>query len=216
MRIKSFIFSPFQVNTYLLSDEYSKESILVDCACGSEHEQQVLREYLESEHLIIKYAFNTHLHFDHILGNSWLFAKYGIMPYAHKCDEYCLEWNLSIASFLPLSTRERDFLRFNNYTWFNDDLTFTIGDSSFSVLHNPGHTPGSCSLYCLKKNVLVDGDLLFYHGVGRTDLEMGNEQTIKSSLQSLLLLGEDTLVLPGHGPTTSIKAEKEFIQKIIS
>ena len=215
VRIKSFIFSPFSVNTYVLSDEVSGAAIIVDCACTTDLERGRLFEYLESEHLNVLYAFNTHLHFDHVLGNRWLYSRFNVKPLAHYLDEYCIEWNLATSVFLPLSLQQRDELSFSDYLWINGNQSLTIGDDVFSIIHLPGHTPGSCSLYCERKRILIDGDVLFKNTIGRTDLEMGDDKKMKESLSSLMSLPEDTLVLPGHGESTTISNEKGLIRIIL-
>lgn len=216
MRIKSFIFNPFNVNTYILSDESSGEGLIVDCACSTKAERKRICDYLSFENIELKYAFNTHLHFDHVLGNRWLFDTYGIQPIGHKCDEYCIEWNKMTSVFLPLSNEEkRTLLDFDRYLWIDEGHVIWVGNTSFRVMHTPGHTPGSCSLFCEEKQLLIDGDVLFLNGIGRTDLEMGDAEVMKITLGNLLGLPDETLILPGHGNSTTLSRVRQFIQTII-
>jgi glyoxylase-like metal-dependent hydrolase (beta-lactamase superfamily II) len=94
-------------------------------------------------------------------------------------------------------------------------MILTVGTTSIRVIHTPGHTPGGCSLYLADRKVVITGDTLFADSIGRTDLPGGSFETLVSSIRNkLFLLPDDTIVIPGHGPFTSIgqeKKENEFL-----
>ena len=92
--------------------------------------------------------------------------------------------------------------------YVQDGDTLEIGDITLQVLHTPGHTPGQISLYDAQTYVLFSGDLLFYQGIGRTDLPGGDYDAIVSSLERVLSLPEETIVYPGHGPETDYRGRE--------
>ena len=91
MKIKSFICNPFCENTYVLYDEFSKETAIIDCGCYTMQEKQSLTDFIEQNSLKVKYLLNTHLHLDHVFGNVFITSKYGVLPFAHQADEILLE-----------------------------------------------------------------------------------------------------------------------------
>ena len=92
--------------------------------------------------------------------------------------------------------------------YLDEGDSITVGDIQLQILHTPGHTPGSISLYSEDEGILFSGDLLFHQGVGRTDLPGGDYSTIMRSLDHVFNLPEDTIVYSGHGPQTTIGNEK--------
>jgi glyoxylase-like metal-dependent hydrolase (beta-lactamase superfamily II) len=90
-----------------------------------------------------------------------------------------------------------------------DGMVLKAGDITIRVIHTPGHTPGGCSLYIAEKNLLLTGDTLFNDSIGRTDLPGGSHDTLISSIKNkLFVLPDETVVIPGHGPSTTIGKEK--------
>ena len=205
MTVKTFTFNPFQENTYLVYDE-TKEAVVIDAGCLQPFEKEKLKNYIDEHQLILKRVINTHLHLDHQFGNKFLFDTYGLAPEACKEDEFLLATVVEQArSFgFPVSEEAQPI---GSYIVENQEIKF--GNSSFVSLFVPGHSPGSMAFYSAKDEVLFSGDVLFKGSIGRTDLPRGDYATLIQSIQKKLLpLPDSTLVYSGHGPTTSIGAEK--------
>jgi hydroxyacylglutathione hydrolase len=205
MTVKTFTFSPFQENTYLIYDE-TKEAVLIDAGCFNEREQHQLKNFIVENNLILKRLINTHLHLDHQFGNKYVTETFGLKPEAGKDDEFLIEnFTFQAQKFglaVPGSPQE-----LGGYIEDNQELKF--GNSILKALHVPGHSPGSMAFYAEKEGVLFAGDVLFNGSIGRTDLERGDYATLIRSIQNRLLpLPDSTTVYCGHGPTTTIGNER--------
>lgn len=206
MTIKTFIFNPFQENTYLLYDE-SKEAIIIDAGCLYKNEEQILQNFIADNNLVLKRVINTHLHLDHQFGNRFLFDTYGIAPEAHADDE------------ILNNTYERQLMVFGIDKagkaqklkgYLSDNEIIKFGNSELTAIHCPGHSPGSLVFYSKSENCIFAGDVLFRGSIGRTDLPGGDYSTLIHSITNrLLVLPESTFVYSGHGPCTSIDYEKQ-------
>lgn len=206
MTIKQFAFNFFAENTYVVSDDTTKEALIFDSGMMNEQENQVLVRYIEENDLIPVGAINTHLHIDHILGVPFVFKKYGFSPRAHEADvvlynrapQQATLFGMNFTDKLPpLATplTENDIVK--------------LGKHTFQIFHVPGHSPGSLCFYEENEKVMLVGDVLFNGSVGRSDLLGGDhDQLISGIKKKLLVLPEDTLVYPGHGPATTIGEEK--------
>lgn len=150
----------------------------------------------------------THAHFDHIGAVDVVRETYKIPVYVHKQEEKWLgDPALNGSQFFPIiepiKVNPADHI-------INDEGTLKIADFIMSVYHTPGHSPGSVSYYFEKEGVVISGDALFQGSIGRTDLAGGNHsQLLKSIHDKLLTLPEDTYVLSGHGPVTTITNEMD-------
>lgn len=205
MTIKTFTFSPFQENTYLVFDE-THEAVLIDAGCFNESEQLQLKNYILENNLILKRLLNTHLHLDHQFGNRFVTDTYGLKPEAAKEDEFLIAKMLTQARMfgLPFSGEAQEL-----GAYIEDNQEICFGNSKFIALHVPGHSPGSMAFYCESDGVLFAGDVLFNGSIGRTDLEQGDYATLIRSIQNRLLpLPDSTVVYSGHGPSTTIGNEK--------
>jgi len=206
MKIKSFIFNPFQENTYVIYDE-TKQCIIIDPGCYTLEEKNILKKFIISEKLTPVKLVNTHCHIDHILGNNFVSKQWNIELYIHKEDLLLLDSATSISETYGL----KDYQRSPQPKYFlnhGDKLSF--GKSSFEVLFTPGHSPGHISLYNKPNNILVVGDVIFKKSIGRTDLPGGSYETlIKTIKDQIFKLPISTHVLCGHGPSTNLGFEKE-------
>lgn len=205
MTIKMFVFSPFQVNTYVVYDE-TNEAIVIDAGAYYENEKSALKDFIDSNNLKLVRVLNTHLHIDHQFGNKFLFDTYGIAPEAHKNDEFWLKIVKKGATRYGLSIEE-DAQEIGSYIDENQEIKF--GNTVLKIFHIPGHSPGHLVFYNEADNVLFAGDVLFAGSVGRSDLEGGDHATlIKGIIEKLLILPDETVVYSGHGPQTSIGEER--------
>lgn len=206
LTIKTFTFNPFQENTYLLYNE-KNEAILIDPGCYEEYEKQEISQFLIDNNIEIKLLLNTHCHVDHVLGNYFIEQKYGLITRMHELELPVLRAVATYASnygfVYQAATESQDFLL--------DFEQINFGDDTLEVLFCPGHSPGSVCFYNAKQNFLIAGDVLFYRSIGRTDLPGGDHPTLIRSIKNRLLnLPAETVVYPGHGPSTTIAAEKQY------
>ena len=203
--IKTFVFNPFQENTYVLFDE-TKECIIVDAGCHSPNERKELSDFIQNNNLKPILAINTHGHVDHILGNSFVKETYNIdiagnaedLPLIQTATQHALSYGFTIDE-VPLIDKP-----------LNDGDEITFGNSKLKVLHTPGHSKGGICLLNTEEKFVLSGDTLFQGSIGRTDLPGGNyEQLIDSIKTKLLRLDPNTKVYSGHGDSSSIKWEQE-------
>ena len=199
MVIQSFVFNRNQVNTYIVSDEITKETMIIDCGCTSQEDFNKIVSYVNGNKLSLKYSFCTHLHFDHMFGINYIYDKYHIMTKACILDYDLLEWNKLCCVLMGLSNEEKELLSTEHIQWIEEPYEkLMIGDNVFSVIPTPGHSPGSISFQCESKKIIFCGDVLFKNGQGRTDFDGGDSSALKHSIEYILNLDKDTLVLPGH------------------
>jgi glyoxylase-like metal-dependent hydrolase (beta-lactamase superfamily II) len=191
-----------QCNCSIFGDEQSREALVVDP--GDEIER--IQAALARHQLTVKAIVITHAHIDHIGGAAKLKQATGAPVYMNLNDED-LQKMLDIqASWLGMRTVPQVEID----TPARDGDRITFGATEVSVLHTPGHTQGSISLYLPSERKLAAGDTLFRDSIGRTDLPGGDgRQILRSIHDKLLPLPDDTIVIPGHGPETTIGREKQ-------
>lgn len=204
--IKSFCFNPFYENTYVLFDE-TKQCIIVDPGCFEKREEETLEQFVSSSRLTPEMLVNTHAHIDHVLGNNFVFKTYNLKPVLHRNEIKILEaapvigaeWGIPVH---PSPSPEK---------FLEEGDTVPFGNSSLKILFAPGHSPGSICLYSKEQSFIVSGDVLFRESIGRTDLPLGDHETLLQSIrEKLFSLPDETIVYSGHGPETSIGYEKQF------
>ena len=204
IKIKRFSFNPFQVNTYVLSDE-TNECIIIDAGMDDAMEEDEITEYIESQNLKPALLVNTHPHVDHILGCSFLASKYRLEFVAHKDCELFLKRANESARMFGISLR--DVKSIDQYLAEGSKLKF--GNSELDVFETPGHADGSLCFYSEPDAFVITGDVLFYQSIGRTDLPTGDYDLLQKSIwEKLFTLPDETVVYPGHGPETTIGSEK--------
>jgi len=206
MQIQQFTFNPFQENTYVVYND-EKEALIIDPGCYSANEENKLKDFIESNSLNVKMLVNTHLHIDHVLGNAFIEKTYQVKATANSEDEFWLKGLEEQSRMFGLKLRH-ETPSLGNYIHEGDILM--LGKDTFKVFQVPGHSPGSIVLYNASCNCVFVGDVLFENSIGRTDLQGGNYQSLIEGIQNkLLTLPENTVVYCGHGPSTTIKREKE-------
>lgn len=205
MKIQKFTFSPFQENTFVVWNENTKETIIIDPGCLSENEETELKNFISENNLDVKYLFNTHGHLDHIFGNAFVINSYSPIHYGAEKD-------------LPLYDQMKDQAEGFGLTvkhspkpdlFFDESKTIDFAGSKINVLFTPGHTPGEFCIHFPEAKIIFTGDVLFQNSIGRTDLWGGNYDTLMNSIKSkLLVLPDETIIYPGHGEKSSIGIEK--------
>lgn len=205
MHIKVFINNPWQENTYLLYDE-TGEAVIIDCGCYNDDEKERIKSFLSENKLKLVKLLNTHLHIDHVFGNSFINEEFGLKTIAEKSDNYLVEEAPRYAAMLGLQGIEAppavgEFI--------SDGDVVSFGNTELKVIHTPGHTPGGVCYYCENAKVIFVGDSLFEGSIGRTDLPGGNYDDLINSLKSkVIVLDEDVKVYSGHGQSSTIRYEK--------
>ncbi len=199
-RIKVLTNMKEYTNSYIIQDEITKETMVVDP--GAEVEKIV--NMLDIMKAKVKYIYLTHCHGDHIGGVCKLKELKGGTILIHRFDaEGLFNDKLSLTTYLGMD------VNFEADSRLNDNDLIHLGNLEFRVIHTPGHTKGGSCLYCKQEGFVLTGDTLFRGTWGRTDLPSGSlEDIMKSITEKLLVLPDDTIVYPGHGKTTMIREEK--------
>lgn len=199
LKIDTWIGDP--TNCYIICDEISKETMVIDPA-GDVDKIENMIKILEGK---LKYIYLTHCHGDHILGVTELKNKCGGKVLIHREDSIGLNnTEINLTPYIGMGE-----IQLEADSRIDHEDTIHLGELSFKVIHTPGHTKGSTSLYCEKENCLFSGDTIFRGTWGRTDLPTSSiEDIINSITKELMILPDDTIVYPGHGTMTRIKDEK--------
>lgn len=202
LNLTVFAVTPFRQNCSLLWDEESKEAVWIDV--GGDVPQ--LLEEAAKLGVQPKAVWLTHGHLDHAGGVAEM-IQHTPLPVIgpHRDDQWLLDnlpeitANFGFPVSQPVSPNR----------WLEEGDELNVGAYRFQVLHIPGHTPGHVVFYCAAQNLLIAGDVLFYESIGRTDFERSSHADLLRNIrEKLLVLPEATIVLPGHGRTTTIGHEK--------
>ena len=189
----------------MVSDE-TNEAVVIDCGAFYPEERTAIVKYLRNGDLVPKRLIATHGHVDHNFGNDTIFAAFGLRPEVHQKDAQLMASLPEQAMAFCKYRMEGDIPQVGNF--FCDGDTICFGKHEFCVLPTPGHTPGSVFFLCEEEGVAFSGDTLFRMSIGRTDLGQGSYADIMASLQGLKhRLGGKTVILPGHGPQTTMGEE---------
>lgn len=203
INIKRVVLGMVSTNCYIISNEETKEAILIDPASNP---KELMKE-LEQEGLKAVALMVTHGHFDHILAINELKEALHVPLYAHEAEATLLQsadLNCSTMFGVPGGyTTTAEYL-------LKDHEEVEIAGLRIQVLHTPGHTAGGCCYYFVDYGFVVTGDTLFCQSIGRTDLPTGDYSTLLNSIKTqLFTLPKETKVFPGHDRDTSIGFEME-------
>ncbi|HEX3073042.1 MAG TPA: MBL fold metallo-hydrolase [Ignavibacteriales bacterium] len=205
IKIKTFVFNPFQENTYILYDEAAKEAAIVDPGCMHEREEKKVEEFIQSYSLILKYMINTHCHIDHILANKFIKDKYNPKFYAPEGDLFLFDLMINEARKMGFEMKKSP----QPDEFLSEDLVLNLGAAELRFFFTPGHSPGGFCIYVKDDKFCVTGDTLFREGIGRTDLWEGDFDILLHSISAKLYkLPDETAIYPGHGEPSSIGYEK--------
>jgi hydroxyacylglutathione hydrolase len=200
--LETFAVGAFQCNCSIVACGDTKEAIVVDP--GGDHARilEVVRHY----DLTVKWIIHTHAHLDHIYETRDVKDAAGGTVALHQGDKFLYDGFAQQAAMFGWRVRPSTPVEH----WLEDGETLPYGKSAASVIHTPGHTPGSCCFGVQSNDgpLLLAGDTLFQRSIGRTDLPGGDYATIERSIKErLYTLDPDTAVICGHGPQTTIGDE---------
>jgi hydroxyacylglutathione hydrolase len=190
-----------QTNCYIVGCEETQEGVVID---PGGHPERILKALKESD-LTIRYVINTHCHFDHMGANAEIVDAIGAPLALHPAELPTLQARGGAALFgIPVNESPLPDVE------LEPGQVLEVGNLRLQVLHTPGHSPGSVTLYLEKENVAFDGDVLFAMGIGRTDLPGGDWDALMHSIREVLFaLPAETVLYPGHGPKTTVGREKQ-------
>lgn len=203
MIIQMFMVGKLLTNCYIAACPKTLEAIIIDPGLDSQHEAQTIFKFINENAVKPKYILNTHGHPDHICGNGTIKEKFRIPILMHENDANMLEEpgrKFAKNYGFNITTPPAD-------TLLKDGDTIKFGEAALKVMHTPGHSPGSICLIGEKE--VFTGDTLFASSIGRTDFPHSSETAIKKSLKKLAALPDHFTVYPGHGPSTTIREEKQ-------
>jgi glyoxylase-like metal-dependent hydrolase (beta-lactamase superfamily II) len=198
--IKTLQVGPLRCNCTIIGDPVSKQAIVI----GPGGDAQRIMAIVQEQGLAVSQILHTHAHFDHFLASGEMHEQTGAPLCLHQADKPLWEHledqcNLFGMPYKPVPAPQH---------WLTHEDPLPISHTPGKALFTPGHTPGSMSFWFEAANLLIAGDTLFQGGIGRTDLWGGDYATIERSIrEQLYTLDEQTLVITGHGPSTTIGHE---------
>jgi hydroxyacylglutathione hydrolase len=197
--IKTLAIGPLQTNCYVIGCPETLVGAVIDPGWDA----PTLLAEAEAEGLTIKYVLNTHAHWDHVAANADLVEATGAQLAIHPQELPLLQARGGADLWgIPVKSSPKPDIE------LADGQTIEVGKLKLQVLFTPGHTPGHVSFYGPDAGVVFDGDVLFKQGIGRTDLPGGDLYALMHSIKQVLMaLPSETVVYPGHGPSTTIGEE---------
>lgn len=194
--------TPFQQNCSVIWDEASRRAAIVDP--GGDLER--IKGFVAEQELIPEKILLTHAHIDHAGGAAALARDLGVpIEGPHRDEQFWID-------LLPRQAREWGFppaAAFTPDRWLTQGDRVTVGSFELEVRHCPGHTPGHVVFYHAPSRLVIVGDVLFNGSIGRTDFPRGDHATLLRSIrEQLFTLGDDVVFVPGHGPLSTIGAER--------
>ncbi|MEY4987922.1 MAG: hypothetical protein RL567_1701 [Bacteroidota bacterium] len=201
---EAFTCNPFQENAYFVWDD-AGNGVIIDPGCYTYEERKEMHEFIESKGIKLQFILNTHAHIDHVLGVAYFQQTYKIPFCLHPFDKPLLADagnRAQVYGFPHFQAAEVD-------RWLVNDEQIQVGEMNFNVLFVPGHAPGHVAFYEASVGWVFGGDVLFKRSIGRTDFPLCNHADLVTSIKTqLYTLPGETIVYPGHGPSTTISEEK--------
>ena len=197
---ETFPAGPFECNCTILACGDSKDAIVIDPGGEVARIAEIVAHY----DLTVRAIVHTHAHLDHIYCTRDIKDAYGGTVCLHKGDAFLYDGFAMQAAMFGWKVRETTAVE----RWIEDGDTVAFGKRELAVIHTPGHTPGSVCFELGGERLLFAGDTLFRGSIGRTDLPGGDGKLIARSIKERLYTRDlDTVVVPGHGPTTRLGDE---------
>lgn len=204
IKVKKFVVNPLQENTFVISDETGK-CIFVDPGFYFDVEHEEIKNYIADNKLKPMMIANTHCHFDHIMGVEFIRNEFKIPFAAHPDDAFWVEKAIDQGEMFGFNMQPVNLPDI----FFDENEPLKFGNSVLEIIHVPGHSPGHVIFYSENDAVLIAGDVLFYGGIGRTDLPGGDYNTLITGIkEKLFRLPDEIKVYCGHGPDTNLGFEK--------
>ena len=206
LHTRIFTFNPLEAHCIVVWADGNSACTVTDPGMSSPEGCRELTDFLSAHGLVPEAVLLTHGHFDHVWGVERLREVFPELPvYLHPADKDIMDaFARGVPGMQGLSFLRHDFPSLA----LADGQRLSLGGAEWTVLHTPGHTPGSVCFHCADDNLLLSGDTLFAGCIGRTDLPGGDYDALMRSIrEKLLVLPGDTDVIPGHGRPTSIAQE---------
>ena len=202
LKVETFILGPIENNTYLLTDTDTRKAAIVDPSIPS---REIL-ETIRGNRLSLTHILITHAHFDHVGGAKWFKNQFKAEPVIvlHQSDlDLWMEGGGARDFGFDFDAGDQPDMILNN------EEPIKIGKTEVNVLFTPGHTSGHVTYHLPESGLAFCGDLIFFHGVGRTDLKTSDQNDLVLSIrQKIFTLPDKTILYPGHGPSTTVGEEK--------
>lgn len=201
LQIHSSVVGPLQSNSYLVYSASRERAIIIDAGGDADKIIKVVKRVGAK----VRFIVATHGHFDHVLAIDEIREELGCEFLIHEADEVILKtFSESVRRWLGIEMKDP-----KPDGYLTEGQQIDVGGVNIRVIHTPGHTPGSISLYC--EGSVFTGDTLFFGSVGRTDLFGGDyDELVRSIRHKLYKLPDETTVYPGHGQPTTIGIEKRL------
>ncbi len=203
MNIEMLTVGPFQSNCFIASDPDTSDAIIIDAGDDADR----ILAFVNDNNLRVQMIVNTHAHIDHVSGLAPVVSALGVPVVMHKNEMPVYEALPQHAMMFGLPAPEAT--KIDRFIAGGDEVAF--GNLKGRVIETPGHSPGGITLVFddLSPPVAFVGDVLFQGSIGRTDLPGANHATMMSTLKNVIMeLPDDMIVYSGHGPATTIGAEK--------
>ena len=201
LKIKTLSSSLMGNNVAILYDDATRRTVIIDPSFEPEN----ILAFVQDNALSVEMIMCTHGHFDHFAGLAYLLANLAPKPEValHKDDLALWRGGGGAVHFrIPID------IPADPDVYLTDEQTIQLGEGEIQIRHTPGHTPGSVVFYIKVLDVTLVGDLIFHQGIGRTDLDGGNFEVLKTSIKTkIFTLPPQTMLIPGHGPITTVESE---------
>lgn len=202
LKYETIVLGDLETNCYLLRETESKECLVIDPG----DDGVAISEEILARNLTMLGVLATHGHFDHLLGALDLKLIYNIPFYCSKADEFLLKRQQDTAShFLKRKIKTPNIEKID--VDLDEVSGIKLGDELIEVIKTPGHTPGSVCFYCKNEGLLFSGDTIFDSGRGETDHKYSSTSKLYESIRNLVCLPGETIILPGHGPASSMEKQ---------
>lgn len=204
LRIKTLVFNVFQENTYIVTKD-GVHCIVVDPGFYREEEKQEFFNTVDGMKLTVDAVLLTHAHLDHVYGTKAVQAATGCKVYLNPADRMVMNADTRLYKIIGIENADSTFVS----TDIREGDVITEAGIEIHVIETPGHTPGGVCYHIPSEQTLFTGDTLFAGTIGRTDFSYCDyDKEISSIMEKLIILDSDTMILPGHGPSSNIGHER--------